>query len=230
MPTTVRSDPPMSSGRRPNRSADQPTTGRSKSDAMLNEPIDSPNPRASASRASFANRGAIGRTSPPATKNASVAAARTDERRGCKTRLGRLARLEAVNPRSGRPSPSSKAIGRGVRIELVCGDGFQRRPGRRVVRRRHGAATADGRSTIAQTCASALASRAGAETSARPAARWRSSAVSSSGTPAPVAAVVIRTSGRFGRGRDGSVSRPADARASPGAARPFVARPACRPC
>ena len=35
----------------------------------------------------------------------------------------------------------------------------------------------------------------------RPAARCRSSAASSSGTPAPVAAVVIRTSGRFGRGR-----------------------------
>ena len=35
----------------------------------------------------------------------------------------------------------------------------------------------------------------------RRAARCRSSAASSSGTPSPVAAVVIRTSGRFGRGR-----------------------------
>ena len=34
-----------------------------------------------------------------------------------------------------------------------------------------------------------------------PDARWRSSAARSSGTPAPVAAVVIRTSGRLGRGR-----------------------------
>ncbi len=40
-------------------------------------------------------------------------------------------------------------------------------------------------------------------------ARCRSSAASSSGTPAPVAAVVIITSGRLGRGRAASESRPA---------------------
>ncbi len=55
--------------------------------------------------------------------------------------------------------------------------------------------------TIAQTWASARASLAADETSARPDSRWRSSAASNSGTPSPVAAVVIRTSGRLGRGR-----------------------------
>ncbi len=51
------------------------------------------------------------------------------------------------------------------------------------------------------TCASARARRAADDSPTRPTSRCRSSATSSSGTPSPVAAVVIRTSGRLGRGR-----------------------------
>ena len=72
-----------------------------------------------------------------------------------------------------------------------------------------------------------------APAASRPAARCRSSAASSSGTPSPVEAMVIRTSGRFGAAGPGprrAHRASSSARASLSGWTRSVGRPACRPC
>src|SRR5689334_21211791 len=68
---TVSSAPMMSSGRRPWRSADQPTTGRAASDAKLQIPIARPKPKPSARIGPATKRGETGRITPLAVKNTS---------------------------------------------------------------------------------------------------------------------------------------------------------------
>jgi len=66
IPATVSPAPPIKSGRRPNRSDDHPTMGRSASDAMAKEAKTIPTAIVSPARRSSTNRGVIGRMIPPA--------------------------------------------------------------------------------------------------------------------------------------------------------------------
>ncbi len=95
--TTVRKPPPMRSGRRPNRSDAQPTTGRIRRAAMANAPIAIPTPIESAWSGPAANREATGSTVLPAVKNTS-AAANSAAKAGVRSRDGLAGRSGAATP------------------------------------------------------------------------------------------------------------------------------------
>ena len=119
-------------------------------------------------------------------------------------------------------SDASRAAGRPRRrVEGVVGDlGDASPPSPAAVRRRPSSDARTRSATIAQTWVSARASRAGASDRAA-APRWRSTNASSSGTPSPVEAVVMSTSGRLGRGRSSPRLSPGRGR---GQHRPELAR------
>ena len=147
------------------------------------------------------------------------------ERRWCRAGPARVALATA------RPSSSSNRSAAAYGSRRCSATSSRRASVGARVRRRRGAAPADGpRRSPRPAPRHAPVARAD-DSPTRPTVRWRSSAASSSGTPSPVAAVVIRTSGRFGRGRVVTARRAARTRpASPGVARRSAARRACRPC
>ena len=106
-----------------------------------------------------------------------------------------------VTPAVERRPVLQEPVRGGVWVELVLGDLARAAlPSPRRERRRRSRARSRS-ATIAQTCASARASLAAAEASARPTRGGGPARPAAPGTPSPVAAVVISTSGRFGRGR-----------------------------